>query len=289
VASDVVARRLRFDKDADWTVVPASALHAARALSAMTEGYVTVAAIDREQRLAETFVELADTLVADFDVIDFLQVVASRCVELLDVAAAGLVLADAAGSLVTVAASDERARLLELFEIQNDEGPCRDCYRLGAAVVNVDLDGALEAWPQFAPQAIAAGFGSANALPLRLRSQVIGSLNLFHSRPGGLDSEHLRLAQALADAATIGILQQRTIRHGEVVAGQLQAALTSRIVIEQAKGVLAERLQISTDDAFTVLRTAARSRNRLLSELAGDIANGAGVGDIAQLLGPAAG
>jgi ANTAR domain/GAF domain len=237
------------------------------------EGYVTVAAIDREQRLAETFVELADTLVADFDVIDFLQVVASRCVELL--AAAGLVLADAAGSLVTVAASDERARLLELFEIQNDEGPCRDCYRLEAAVVNVDLDGALESWPQFAPHAIAAGFGSANALPLRLRSQVIGSLNLFHSRPGGLGSEQLRLAQALADAATIGILQQRTIRHGEVVAGQLQAALTSRIVIEQAKGVLAERLQISTDDAFSVLRAAARSRNRLLSELAGDVANSA--------------
>jgi hypothetical protein len=249
-----------------------------------------MAAIDREQRLAETFVEFADTLVDDFDVIDFLQVVASRCVELLDVAAAGLVLADQSGSLVTVAASDERARLLELFEIQNDEGPCRDCYQRGAAVVNVDLEGTRELWSRFAPQAITAGFGSANALPLRLRSQVIGSLNLFHAGPGGLGSEQLRLAQALADAATIGILQQRTIRHGEVIAGQLQAALTSRIVIEQAKGVLAERLQISTDDAFAVLRAAARSRNRLLSDLAREVANGsAGAGDVAHLLDPPAG
>jgi hypothetical protein len=244
--------------------------------------------LDRERRLAETFVELADTLVADFDVIDFLQVVAGRCVELLDVAAAGLVLADGGGSLVTVAASDERARLLELFEIQNDEGPCRDCYRQAAAVVNVDLDGALERWPRFAPHAITAGFGSANALPLRLRNQVIGSLNLFHTSAAGLSGEQLRLAQALADAATIGILQQRTIHQGEVVAGQLQAALTSRVVIEQAKGVLAERLQISPDDAFQVLRSAARSRNRLLSDLADEVANSAaGDSDVVHLLGPA--
>jgi hypothetical protein len=246
-----------------------------------------MAAIDREQRLAETFVELADTLVADFDVIDFLEVVAARCVELLDVAAAGLVLADQSGSLVTVAASDERARLLELFEAKNDEGPCRDCYRLRTAVVNVDLEHARARWPRFAPQAIAAGFSSANALPLRLRDQVVGSLNLFHAAPGGLGGEQLWLAQALADAATIGILQQRTIRHGEVATAQLQAALTSRIIIEQAKGVLAERLQMSTDDAFGVLRTAARSRNRLLSEVAREVAGSAAEAtDVAQLLGP---
>jgi ANTAR domain/GAF domain len=242
--------------------------------------------MDRERRLGETFVELADTLVDDFDVIDFLQVLAVRCVELLDVAAAGIVLADQDGSLRTMAASDERARLLELFEVQNDEGPCRDCYQLGAAVVNIDLDGARERWPQFAPHAIARGFRSANALPLRLRSQVIGSLNLFHADAGGLDSAELRTAQALADAATIGILQQRTIRRGEVVAGQLQAALTSRIIIEQAKGVLAERLRISTDDAFEVLRAAARSRNRLLSDLAREVADGSA--DPAQLVSPPA-
>jgi ANTAR domain/GAF domain len=238
--------------------------------------------MDREQRLAETFVELADTLTDEFDVIDFLQVLAARCVELLDVAAAGIMLAGQGDSLMTVAASDERARLLELFEIQNDEGPCRDCYRLGTAVVNVDLGRARGRWPQFAPQAIAGGFRSANAVPLRLRSQVVGSLNLFHAGAGGLSSGELRLAQALADAATIGILQQRTIRRTEVVAGQLQAALTSRIIIEQAKGVLAERLKISTDDAFEVLRGAARSRNRLLSDLARDVTSGSA--DAVQLL-----
>jgi ANTAR domain/GAF domain len=238
--------------------------------------------MDREQRLAETFVELADTLTDEFDVIDFLQVLAARCVELLDVAAAGIMLAGQGDSLMTVAASDERARLLELFEIQNDEGPCRDCYRLGTAVVNVDLHGARERWPQFAPQAIADGFRSANAVPLKLRSQVVGSLNLFHAGAGGLSSGELRLAQALADAATIGILQQRTIHRTEVVAGQLQAALTSRIIIEQAKGVLAERLKISTDDAFEVLRGAARSRNRLLSDLARDVTSGSA--DAVQLL-----
>ncbi len=238
--------------------------------------------MDREQRLAETFVELADTLTDDFDIIDFLHVLAARCVELLEVGAAGLLLADQDGSLVTVAASDERSRLLELFEAQNDEGPCRDCYRLGAAVVNVDLHGALERWPRFAPQAIAGGFRAANALPLRLRSQVIGSLNLFHLDPGGLRSTQLRLAQALADAATIGILQQRSIHRGEVVAGQLQQALTSRIVIEQAKGVLAERLKISADDAFEVLRGGSRARNRLLSELARDVASG--TADVTKLM-----
>jgi hypothetical protein len=238
--------------------------------------------MDREQRLAETFVQLADTLIDDFDVIDFLQVLAARCVELLNVAAAGIMLAGQGGLLMTVAASDERARLLELFEIQNDEGPCRDCYRLGTAVVNVDLDGARERWPQFAPQAIAGGFQCANALPLRLRSQVLGSLNLFLAGTAGLGEAELRIAQALADAATIGILHQRIIRHGEIVGGQLQLALNSRIVIEQAKGVLAERLQISPDDAFEVLRGAARSRNRLLSDLAWEVATGST--DATQLL-----
>jgi hypothetical protein len=243
-----------------------------------------VVAMSREQRLAETFVELADTLVDDFDVIEFLQVLASRCVELLDVSAAGLVLADQDGSLRVVAASDERARVLELFEVQNDEGPCRDCYRLGAAVVNVDLDEARDRWPRFAEKAIAGGFGSANAMPLRLRSHVVGSLNLFHTGVTGLSSAELPLAQALADAATIGILQQRTIRQSEIVARQLQAALTSRVIIEQAKGVVAERLQLSPDDAFGVLRAAARSHNWLLSDLARKVASGSA--DVPQLLRP---
>lgn len=237
--------------------------------------------MDREQRVAMTFVELADTLVDDFDMIEFLQVLAARCVELLGVAAAGIMLADQDGSLVTVAASDEGARLLELFEVEADEGPCRDCYRLGSAVVNVNLDAARGRWPRFTAQAISGGFRSANALPLRLRGQVIGALNLFDTRTGGLGKGELRLAQALADAATIGILHQRSIRHEELLAGQLQLALNSRVIIEQAKGILAERLRISLDDAFEVLRGAARSNNRLLSELARDVASGSA--DVTQL------
>jgi transcriptional regulator with GAF, ATPase, and Fis domain len=236
----------------------------------------------REQRLAETFVDLADTLVDEFDVIDLLQVLAARSVELLGVNAAGIMLADQDGSLVAAAASDERARILGLLEAQNDEGPCRDCYQLGTPVINVLLDRAVDRWPHFTPRALTAGFQCANALPLRLRSQVIGSLNLFHTDREGLDSSGLRVAQALADIATIGILQQRTIRRAEVVAAQLQTALTSRIMIEQAKGVLAERLKISTDDAFQVLRSGARSRNILLSDLARDISNGSA--DPTQLL-----
>jgi hypothetical protein len=237
----------------------------------------------QELRLAETFVELADTLVDEFDVVDFLEVLTTRCVELLDVASAGILLADSQnGTLTAMAASDERARLLGLLEVQANEGPCRDCCRDGAAVTSAVLDGARGRWPEFSPHAVAVGFRSADALPLRLRREVIGSLNLFHTRTGGLDAAGLRTAQALADAATIGILQQRTLRHAEAVAAQLQDALTSRILIEQAKGVLAERLKISTDDAFTALRSAARSRNRLLSALASDIVTGSA--DAAQLM-----
>jgi len=177
-------------------------------------------------------------------------------------------LADQGGSLMTVAASDERARLLELFEIQNDEGPCRDCYRLGAAVVNVDLHGARERWPQFTPQAVTAGFRSANALPLRLRSQVIGSLNLLRAEPGALPPTDLVAAQALADVATIGILQHRAAEEHRLLAEQLQYALNSRVAVEQAKGVLAEHAGLDMDGAFQALRKYARDHNRRLVEIA---------------------
>ncbi len=243
--------------------------------------------VDRELRIAETFVELADTLVADFDVIEFLHLVTTRCVDLVDVAATGVVLADPSGSLMAIAASDERARLLELFEMQNDEGPCRDCDQHGGAVVNIDLAAAADRWPHFAPRALDEGFRWASALSMRLRDQVIGAVNLFDPAAGGLSADQLRLAQALADAATIGILQ-RSVRQSEVVARQLQVALTSRIVIEQAKGVLAERLQITVDAAFAVLRAGARSRNMLLSDLAREVtSSNASPADLARLLGPA--
>jgi ANTAR domain/GAF domain len=236
-----------------------------------------------DQRLADTFVELADTLVDEFDVVDFLEVLTARCVELLDVTSAGILLAGGrAGTLTAMAASDERARLLGLLEVQAGEGPCFDCCQDGTAVASVALDSAGGRWPRFAPQAVAIGVQSADALPLRLRREVIGSLNLFHASADGLDDAGRRIAQALADAATIGILQQRTLRHAETLAVQLQGALNSRVMIEQAKGVLAERLKVSPDDAFSILRSAARKRNRLLSDLAGDIV--AGSADAAQLL-----
>jgi ANTAR domain/GAF domain len=239
--------------------------------------------IPPDQRLADTFVELADTLVDEFDVVDFLDVLTTRCVELLGVTSAGILLADSrAGTLTAMAASDERAQLLGQFEVQADEGPCRDCCRDGTAVLSVAFDDARGRWPRFAPQAVAIGFRSADALPLRLRGEVIGSLNLFQEGPAGLDDAGRRIAQALADAATISIVQQRTLRRAEALAAQLQTALSSRVLIEQAKGVLAERLKVSTDDAFNILRNAARNRNRLLTDLAGDIVTGSA--DAAQLL-----
>ncbi|HYN93735.1 MAG TPA: GAF and ANTAR domain-containing protein [Pilimelia sp.] len=228
----------------------------------------------REQRLAETFVELADTLVADFDVVEFLHVLSKRCVELLDVEAAGLMLADQRGSLQVVAASTERTRLLELFEVQTDAGPCVACYEAGNAVTDLALDPAGPRWPRFAAAAREAGFRAVHALPMRLRDDVIGVLNLFRAEPLALTDEDLRVAQALADVATIGLLQERAIRRTEVLAEQLQGALNSRIIIEQAKGVLAERLGADVGEAFRALRGYARRHNLRLAELAAAVIAG---------------
>lgn len=235
----------------------------------------------RERRLAETFVELADTLVDEFDVIDFLSMLTGRCVELLDVAAAGVLLADEGGQLQPIASSDEAALLVELFELQSDDGPCLQSYRSGEALVNLEVDASTAAWPLFAERVRAAGFVMVHALPLRLRHTVIGALNLFGASARALARDEVALAQAMADAATIGILQQRAVQHGEQVSAQLQGALTSRILIEQAKGVLAERRRIHVDEAFAVLRGYARDHNLLLSELAAGVV--AGTGDYLDL------
>ncbi len=226
----------------------------------------------REQRLARVFVELADTLVDDFDVIEFLHILAARCVELLDVQAAGLMLGDPSGRLRPAAASSENARLLEVFESQTEAGPCVDCYHSGQPVVNADLDN--PRWPNFTEAARSAGFVAVHALPLRLRGEVIGALNLFHGGQRTLTDADLHLGQALADISTISILSQRSHSEQETLASQLQAALTSRIVIEQAKGVLAARLDMPMDTAFDVLRKLARSRQQRLSDLAHLVANG---------------
>jgi GAF domain-containing protein len=220
------------------------------------------------ERLAEVFVEMADTLVDDFDLVEFLQMVTIRTAELMEVAAVGLLLADHHGELQFMAASDEATRLLELFQLQNHEGPCLDAFRSSEPVVNADLSQATHQWPLFAPQATGRGFRSVHAIPLRLRGQVIGALNLFGADTGRLDAEDVRIVQALADVATIGLLQERAIHRGEVLTEQLQGALNSRIVIEQAKGLLAGIHSLDLDQAFTLMRGYARSHNRRLGDLA---------------------
>lgn len=229
-----------------------------------------------DERLAHAFVELADTLVAGYDLMEFLQTLIDRCVELLEVDTAGLLLADGRGALRLVAASTEQARVVELFQIQNDEGPCLDCYRTGKAVTVSDIraGSAVARWPQFAVAALEMGFAGVHAIPMRLREDVIGTLNLFRTAPDDLTPAVAVAAAALVDIATIGILQERTVRHQEVVAGQLQIALNSRVIIEQAKGVLAERLRVTPDAAFAVLRRYARDHNYPLTELSGDVIRG---------------
>src|SRR5580692_12404686 len=247
------ARRERAHADARWPVVPPVAER--------------VSGMDGEL-LSETFVELTDTLVVGFDVIDFLHVLTDRSVQLLDVSAAGLLLADPRGELRVVAASSEAARLLELFQLQNDQGPCLDCFRSGQPVAAADLRAEAQRWPRFAGAAQEAGFASVQALPMRLRDQVIGALNLFRAEPGVFDPANVRIGQALADVATISLLHERSMRHSDTLNEQLQTALNSRVIIEQAKGKLAERLGLDTDQAFSVLRDHARTRNLLLSDVA---------------------
>src|SRR6201985_290543 len=213
---------------------------------------------DREQQLTETFVELADTLVADFDVVDFLHGLADRCVQLLGVDAAGLMLADQRGSLRVVASSTEQARLVALFQVQHDQGPCLECFQSGSPVYAADLASAAQRWPMLAPAVAGAGFAATQALPMRLRDDVIGAMNLFMRTPRRLDEAGLRVGRALADVATIGLLQERNLRHQEVLAEQLRGALNSRVTIEQAKGVLAERLGLDMEGAFNLLRGQAR-------------------------------
>jgi len=230
----------------------------------------------RERRLAEIFVEVADSLVEDFDVIDLLHRLSARCVELLDVSAAGILLADAHGELQIIAASDEHTRLLELFALQHDQGPCVECYRTGTARTNIDLTRPQTTanWPNFAPQACETGYAITHAIPLRLRSRVVGALNLFQTTPHHLGDDDIALAQALADVATIAILQQRTLEQSHVENSQLEAALISRVLVEQVKGVLAERWDTSVDDAFETFRSYARARHLRLSDLAVQIIAG---------------
>jgi GAF domain-containing protein len=226
-------------------------------------------------RRACAFVELADNLVEDFDVVELLARLAERCVELFGATAAGILLADELGALRLIAATSEQMEIVELFQLQNAEGPCFEAFH-GARAVHVDdLRLAGGRWPGFAPVALDAGFRSAHALPLRLRGRVLGALNLFAAVPGPLEPVAALAAQGLADVATIAILQHRAASDARQLTEQLQIALTSRVTVEQAKGIVFEQARLDMDGAFALLREHARRSGRLLSEVAGDVVRGA--------------
>jgi transcriptional regulator with GAF, ATPase, and Fis domain len=220
------------------------------------------------ERLAKVFVEVADTLVDEFDLIEFLQMLTNRVAALVDDATVGLLIADHRGWLHFMAASDESTKLLELYQLQQQEGPCLDAFRTGQPVINTDLRAAESQWPQFAPHAVAAGYRSVHAFPLRLRAEAVGAMGVFGAKVGDLDDTDVQIVQALTDVAAIGLLQQRAIGRGEILTEQLQGALNSRIVIEQAKGAIAETHHVSVDEAFELMRAYARRTSRRLGEVA---------------------
>ena len=223
----------------------------------------------REQGLLDAFANLADTLVGGYDIVDMLQLLVDTCRDLLDVTAVGLLLADPEGDqLELVASTSEESRIVETLQIGAEDGPCVESFRTGEPVGVPDIAATRNRWPDFAESAAEQGFGGVFAIPLRLRSITIGAMNLFRAEPGELNERDLRAAQALADVATIGILHERSFRANDLVREQLQIALNSRIVIEQAKGVVAHRHDVDMDEAFRMLRTYARSNRVRLVETA---------------------
>ncbi|BBH65292.1 transcriptional regulator [Actinoplanes sp. OR16] len=227
--------------------------------------------MSREQAVSAAFVELADTLTTDFDMVDYLHTLTVRCVDLLSVDAAGIMVTDHRGNLRVMASSAERIHLIELLEIESAAGPCVECFATGQSVSDNDLHHVDPRWANFSRHASDAGFRAAHALPMRLREEPVGVLNLFTAHPGPMAADDVSLGQALADVTTIGLLQQRALHQRDEMVGQLQHALNSRIVIEQAKGMLFESLKIDMHDAFSLLRAYARRTNRRLSDVAGDI------------------
>jgi transcriptional regulator with GAF, ATPase, and Fis domain len=228
----------------------------------------------REELIADAFVQLADTLVAEFDVLDFLHVLVERAVELLDADAGGIMLADQRGGLEVMAASSHEVHLVELFELQNEEGPCLEAFRSGLAVTRPDPAAMRVSWPAFTERLEEAGFASAQAVPMRLRDEVVGALNVFRVTPGALSDSDMKLARALADIGTISLLQERSMRARDRLAEQLQGALNSRVLIEQAKGVLAERGGLEVGQAFRALRDHARRSGTPLAEVASAVVQG---------------
>lgn len=221
-----------------------------------------------QRQLLETFVKLADTLIDDYDVVDLLQLLVDTCRDVLDTTAAGILLADSRGELEVVASTSEASRLVEMMQLSAEQGPCIESFRSGKRVSVPDIEDSKPEWWQFRGSAIAQGFRSMDALPLRLRDSTIGTLNLLRSSAGAAPEDTILAAQAFADVATIGILHERTLREGAILSEQLQAALNSRIIIEQAKGVVSHTRGVSIDEAFTLMRDYARSHSLGLSVVA---------------------
>ncbi|OII36063.1 transcriptional regulator [Curtobacterium sp. MMLR14_010] len=227
----------------------------------------------REARIVDTFATLADTLVDSYDVVELLQTLVETCVDVLDIDAAGIMLANAWGELEVIASTSETSRLMEVLQLDAEAGPCMTTFTTGQPVACPDIADAPAAWAAFSAGALALGVRSAHAVPLRLRATVIGTLNLFGTAPGTLSDPDLRIARAMADVATIGILHERTLREHEVVQAQLQRAIGSREVIEQAKGVVSHVRSVSIEDAFGIIRAHAVATGEPLSDVAQAIVN----------------
>jgi GAF domain-containing protein len=225
----------------------------------------------REALLNSAFVKVADTLTEHYDVVDLLHTLVSECTQIVGATAGGLMLADAQGRLQLVASTDESAELVEVMQLAAGTGPCLDCFAAGASVSVPDIASSGEQWPDFRDAALQQGFHSVHATPMKLRGDVIGTMNLFQAAVGALTDRDAAVVQALADVATIGVLQQRIATESQIMAEQLQRALDSRVLIEQAKGALAESQSLTMEQAFSALRGYARSHNLTLHEVANGV------------------
>ena len=227
--------------------------------------------LSRETRLNAAFVTLADTLTEDYDVVELLHTLVEECTAIFDTQAGGLMLADDEGRLQLVASTSEQVELVEIMQLNAGSGPCVDCFETGHRVTVADIEASGDRWPAFRAEALKQGFRSIHATPMKLRGRIIGTLNLLSTSVGALTDRDADAAQALTDVATIGILQERVIRESGIVADQLHRALDSRILIEQAKGVLSQTGSMTMDEAFVAMRTFARSHNYRLRAVAQQI------------------
>jgi len=223
--------------------------------------------LTREAQLLKTFAKLADTLVVGYDVVDLLQLLVDTCHDLLDASAAGILLMDRAGELDLVVSTSESSRIVEMMQLGAEAGPCIESFRTGRVISLTDIRHSPPEWSRFRDSTLEQGFASVYAIPLRLRETTIGTLNLLRTATGELQVQDRVAAQAFADVATIGILHERSLRESLIVREQLQGALNSRIIIEQAKGVVAYTRGISTDDAFTLIRNYAKSHQASIADV----------------------